>query len=995
MGAKRLLLSLTKIALIPSFMGINALSSQAFAQTISQQEAETASYSGGANFESEHSGFSGTGYLGGFTDSNKGNAKVSFSLNASQAGQYNLETRFSNATGSAKSLSLYVDDQYIQQLNFGNGSNWADWLTQMSSVNLTAGNHTISLRFDNQDSGNINLDKFTINSQPLPSSTPTLTVNNQLELESSALFGGATVETSHTNYSGSGFVGGFTDANKGQAASQFNVDIAEAGTYQFTLDYANGTGSNRTLSFTTDQSSEQISLPATANWNNWSSFTHAIYLEVGSHALSYVFANADSGNVNLDSVSLSKADETDPDPDPAPDPIDPPVVTPVDGSHYETENAFFSGGAYFSASMSGFEGSGVIVQSTQPTSRIITTLNVAQSGMQTVTFRYQNSSGSTQKANLIIDGVVAGEITFEPTNGFTDKAYSLNLHEGIGTLAITQHSESNHEYAIDNIALEHGAQLQARGATTPYIAYEAEAAATNAHVLAPSRVFHEVAAEASGRQAVRLSDYGDYVEFTLTEAANAFVLRSSVPDTADGSGEIYNIGVYANGVKLSDHQVSSLFSWVYGSYPYGNNPSQGSPQRYFDGSRMMLNQTLPAGTVLRFEKDANAIAQHYDIDLIETELVSAPRAKPSGFLSITDFGAVANDEVDDLAAIRNAINDAKAQGTGVWIPSGRFVVSDRFNLEDVSVIGAGPWYSIIAGLNGKGGFYATGSNVTIAHLMVDGDVRYRDDAAFHAAVEGNFGTGSLLQNIWVEHTKVGLWGSAGTDGLLAVGLRIRNTFADGVNLHTDIKDTHITQSMIRNTGDDALAMWSSGSAVTRSAFINNTVQVPLLGNGAGIYGGTDNAVLNNFFADTLTGSAGVAIGTRFNPTPLAGTTRVENTTLLRTGGYEPNWQSQLGAIWIYADSANITAPIEVSNVDIIDSTHQAILVSWQKQVENLLFKNVRINGVQANGSVGDFSMEFQAQGDAYFEDVTVTNGANGTHVWPNFNLILGPGNSGF
>lgn len=990
MNVKRLLLSLTQALLIPAIAGLNALSNQAYAQTLSQQEAENANYTGGAAFESEHTGFSGSGYLGGFTDSNKGNAVVNFALNVPQAGVYSLDTRYANATGSSKSLSLYVDNQYIQQLNFGNGSNWGDWLNQANTMNLSAGDHMISLRFDNQDSGNVNLDSFTISSQTAPS-TPVLIVNQQLELEQAALTGGAVVDTSHAGYSGSGFVGGYIDSHKGQARSQFNVDVTQAGMYELELRYANGTGSVRTLSLVTDQNSEQISLPATANWNSWTSFAHTVYLDVGSHSLSYLFANSDSGNINLDTVGLTQVTSTDPGPDPS----EPPVVNPVDGNYYEAENAFLSGGAYLSTSILGYQGTGVAVQSAQISSRIITTVNAAQSGAQTVTFRYQNNTGSTQHANLLIDGIAAGELTFESTTGFTDKAYSLNLKKGIGTLTLAQHSSSTGEYAIDNITLEQGAQLQARGATTPYIAYEAEQGVTNAQVMAPSRVFHEVAAEASGRQAVRLANYGDYVEFTLNEPANAFVLRSSIPDTASGSGEIQTLGVYANGVKLGDHQVSSLFSWVYGSYPYGNNPSQGSPQRYFDGSRMMLGQTLPAGTILRFEKDANASSQHYDIDLIETELVEAPRSKPAGFVSIEDFGAVANDGIDDLTAIRNTINSAKYQGTGVWIPAGRFIVSDRFNLADVAVIGAGPWYSVIAGLNGKGGFYATGDNVTIAHLMIDGDVRYRDDAAFHAALEGNFGTGSLLQNIWIEHTKVGLWGSAGTDGLLAVGLRIRNTFADGVNLHTDIKDTHITQSMIRNTGDDALAMWSSGSPVTRSAFINNTVQVPLLGNGAGIYGGTDNAILNNFFADTLTGSAGVAIGTRFNPTPLAGTTRVENTTLLRTGGYEPNWQSQLGAIWVYADSADITAPIEVNNVDIIDSTHQAILVSWQKRVENLLFKNVNINGVQANGSAGDFSMEFQAQGEAYLENVTVTNGANGVNKWPTYNLILGPDNSGF
>ncbi|WMS92279.1 CBM35 domain-containing protein [Pseudoalteromonas sp. HL-AS1] len=163
-----------------------------------------------------------------------------------------------------------------------------------------------------------------------------LIVNQQLELEQAALTGGAVVDTSHAGYSGRGFV----DSHKGQACSQFNVDVMQAGMYELELRYANGTGSVRTLSLVTDQNSEQISLPATANWNSWTSFAHTVYLDVGSHSLSYLFANSDSGNINLDTVGLIQVTSTDP----GPDPTEPPVVNPVDGNYYEAENAFLSGG---------------------------------------------------------------------------------------------------------------------------------------------------------------------------------------------------------------------------------------------------------------------------------------------------------------------------------------------------------------------------------------------------------------------------------------------------------------------------------------------------------------------------------------------------------------------------------------------------------------------------------------------------------------------------
>ena len=86
-------------------------------------------------------------------------------------------------------------------------------------------------------------------------------------------------------------------------------------------------------------------------------------------------------------------------------------------------------------------------------------------------------------------------------------------------------------------------------------------------------------------------------------------------------------------------------------------------------------------------------------------------------------GATADDETDDTAAIRAAVAAARSAGTGAWVPRGRFVMADRVDVQGVSVRGAGQWYPVLKGRSGKGGFLATGGGVTIADLMVDGDVR--------------------------------------------------------------------------------------------------------------------------------------------------------------------------------------------------------------------------------------------------------------------------------
>jgi hypothetical protein len=224
------------------------------------------------------------------------------------------------------------------------------------------------------------------------------------------------------------------------------------------------------------------------------------------------------------------------------------------------------------------------------------------------------------------------------------------------------------------------------------------------------------------------------------------------------------------------------------------------------------------------------------------------------------------------------------------------------------------------------------------------------------------------------------------------GVRIRDTYADGVNLHGNVKNTRIDQTSVRNTGDDALAMWSDGAAVTNSAFTFDTVQLPMLANTAGIYGGNGNRITDNLLSDTVTASAGIAVGTRFNPVPLSGTTVVARNTLTRTGGYEPNWGSQLGALWIYADTADITSPIQVTDTTITDSTYQGILMSWGRTITGTTFDNVTVTTTGTYGIVID-----NLTGSATFSNTKVSGTPSGglSNTSGTFTIIRGAGNSGF
>ncbi len=66
-----------------------------------------------------------------------------------------------------------------------------------------------------------------------------------------------------------------------------------------------------------------------------------------------------------------------------------------------------------------------------------------------------------------------------------------------------------------------------------------------------------------------------------------------------------------------------------------------------------------------------------------------------------------------------------------------------------------------------------------------------------------------------------------------------------------------------NTGDDGLALWSSGAADSGDAFSHDTVELPILANNFAIYGGHDNTITEDYGTDTITQGGGIQVGNRF------------------------------------------------------------------------------------------------------------------------------------
>ncbi|GAA3290159.1 hypothetical protein GCM10020295_03820 [Streptomyces cinereospinus] len=244
--------------------------------------------------------------------------------------------------------------------------------------------------------------------------------------------------------------------------------------------------------------------------------------------------------------------------------------------------------------------------------------------------------------------------------------------------------------------------------------------------------------------------------------------------------------------------------------------------------------------------------------------------------------------------------------------------------------------------------------------------------------------------MWIEHANVGawvgrdyadipeLWGPG--DRVEFSGVRIRNTYADGVNFANGTRDSTVFNSSFRNTGDDALAVWASKYVKDTSVdaghdnhFRNNTIQLPWRANGVAIYGGHGNTVENNLISDTMN-YPGIMLATDHDPLPFSGQTLIAGNGLYRTGGAFWSEDQEFGAITLFAQGPDIPG-VTIRDTDIHDSTFDGI----QFKTGGGAMPDVRISNVRIDQSVNGCGVLAMggARGSATLTGVTITGSAEG------------------
>ncbi|WNI14537.1 discoidin domain-containing protein [Actinacidiphila sp. ITFR-21] len=509
-----------------------------------------------------------------------------------------------------------------------------------------------------------------------------------------------------------------------------------------------------------------------------------------------------------------------------------------------------------------------------------------------------------------------------------------------------------------------------RGANFPYDTYEAEDGVLGggATVLGPNRTIGDPAGEASGRKAVHLAANGASVSFTTRASTNTLVTRFNIPDGTDST-----LNVYVDGTFLKAISLTPKYEWLYGDETSpGNSAGSGAPRHIYDEANVLLGTTVPAGHTIKLEKDAANTAAYYNIDYVNLEQATAI-ANPDPTKYVVPAGFTQQD-------VQNALDTARQDTTklGVYLPAGDYQTANKFTVygRALKVVGAGPWftrfYTPQTQENTDGGFSlqsgSGGSSFTGFGFF--GNYTSRIDGP--GKVFDITGIGNLtIDNLWVEHTICGVWGT-NVDNSTFTNLRIRDTFADGLNLTNGSSGNLISNDEAKTTGDDSFALFPATDHTSEqevnNTFQNLSVQTTWRAAGLAVYGGGGNTFSNLYIADTLTYS-GITIGSlAFGGIPANGfdatpQTTFNNISLVRDGGHFWGGQTFPG-LWVYSAEFKLQG-LRISNVDISDPTYSGIMfqTKWNggsslNPIQDTVFTNINISGAHKSGDAYDAKSGF-------------------------------------
>ncbi|RKT55995.1 PQQ-dependent sugar dehydrogenase [Saccharothrix australiensis] len=259
-----------------------------------RHEAEGAALTRAA-VESNHAGFSGTGFV---DFDNTTGSSAEFTVTADRAGPATLTVRYANGSADDRPMDVAVDGVLaVDDRPFPATGAWTSWWSATEQVVLKAGRNRVRLT-SAAATGGPNVDYLEVEQAAAVT---------EHQSEAATIVRGA-VESDHAGFTGTGFV---DYDNTAGGYVEYAVDAARAGAHTLVFRYANGSADDRPLSISVDGGpGTALSFPGTGAWTTWREVTATATLKAGRNRVRATATGADGGP-NADRLTVAHAGPAD------------------------------------------------------------------------------------------------------------------------------------------------------------------------------------------------------------------------------------------------------------------------------------------------------------------------------------------------------------------------------------------------------------------------------------------------------------------------------------------------------------------------------------------------------------------------------------------------------------------------------------------------------------------------------------------------------------
>lgn len=229
----------------------------------------------------------------------------------------------------------------------------------------------------------------------------------------------------------------------------------------------------------------------------------------------------------------------------------------------------------------------------------------------------------------------------------------------------------------------------------------------------------------------------------------------------------------------------------------------------------------------------------------------------------------------------------------------------------------------------------------------------------------------------------GFWMSGANNGVIR-GCRVRDTYADAINLNSGASNNLVENNHVRGSGDDGTAILSEnsvGTISTGNTLRFNTVCATWWGHNCDLAGGSGHVIEDNYWADNADlGCFTINLPGAFPMHALTSAT-IRRNSVVRGGG---NLAGQKrGAVWIGPGSTTISGVIFSDNV-ISDAIFRGIHLSSSQSQQITFLRNV-INhpGFAGVTNQAGVWIDSTVTGAGIFSNNTVSNLISGVAAFTN------------